>query len=70
MNIKEKKSYCLLQVGATVSITNGLSHARHIKTTVTGTIASLKGLNGSMIEIVFDNGRKAYFNWSSKLEVA
>lgn len=68
MNIKLKKSYSLLQVGATVAITNGLSHAPHIKSTATGTIATLKGLNGSMVEVVFDNGRKAYYNWSSVLE--
>ena len=69
MNIKQKKSYSLLEVGTTVAITNPYSHARHMKYTTTGTIAKLKGLNGSMVEIVFDNGRKAYYNWSSTVEV-
>jgi hypothetical protein len=69
MTIKSHNGYKLLKEGASVILTNGFSHAPHLKYSVRGIVQSLKGLNGSMIEIKFTNGTKGYFHWSSKVEI-
>ena len=70
MNIKESRNYSKLVVGNNVRITNGMSHAPHIKYTTAGVIASIKGLNGSTAEVRFENGSRTYFSWrTAEVEV-
>ena len=70
MNIKKSANYSKLVVGNNVLITNRMSHAPHITYTTGGVIASVKGLNGSVAEVQFENGSRTYFSWrSAKVEV-
>ena len=68
MNLKETKKFQSVVAGVEVI----LSHKpRPFGPTYSyqGVVESVKGLNGYCYEVLFTNGRKAYLDWSTKVEL-
>lgn len=68
MNIKETAKFKSLVKGAEVILS---SKPRPFGPTFTyqGVVESLKGLNGNCYQVFFTNGKSAYLDWGTKVEV-
>lgn len=68
MLLKETKKFQMVKPGVEVVLSR---KPRPFGPTFTyqGVVESLKGLNGTCYEVRFTNGRKAYLDWTTNVEV-